>query len=612
MDQKSLQKFEVNAEERTIVFSCCSDYPYTRTDEQTGIQYDQILVINEDSVDMTRLNTGNAPILWNHNTDENLGIVQKAWILDNKVYVQCKFSKNSEFADRIWKDILDSVIKNISIGYEILSYKDVQQNGKNIRYVDKFLVYQLTVCSCAADPTVGFRSLTTKNKDKFMKKELDKKQCGQDLEKKQVEVQVEKQEQKEVVEQPQKEQVQEVKEQIKDEEKEALKAQNEALKAEIEKMKAEKEEIKEEVVEQVEEEKPLDDSTRQQIEKIAQDFDVEKEEVQRAIQDKLTVREFKQKIKSLNFNVKNKETKIMDSKREFESYLQARNYEKPFTLRDFTGFGGKTGENGESLIGTQTIDYVAALEKKMGVKGFKTLSNLHYNISIPVQTGRNTIYQTADLRTAASESNPEFTQKALTPVKLSGNTVIGTELIVQSNTDIVGFVIDSLTKEIAYKLEDFILGKVVAANPTQINYANLGAITWDDILAFEAAVGAYALNDLQFVGSPSARAALKGIPKASNYPQFLCMDNEVNGYAFNVSGCVSNDNIYFGDFSKMVVGFFGEGLDILVNPYKYSTEGMIEVTASLCVDAVVTQPDAFAIGKVQSGSSDSSESSASL
>lgn len=612
MDQKSLQKFEVNAEERTIVFSCCSDYPYTRTDEQTGIQYDQILVINENSVDMTRLNTGNAPILWNHNTDENLGIVQKAWILDNKVYVQCKFSKNSEFADRIWKDILDSVIKNISIGYEILSYKDVQQNGKNIRYVDKFLVYQLTVCSCAADPTVGFRSLTTKNKDKFMKKELDKKQCGQDLEKKQVEVQVEKQEQKEVVEQPQKEQVQEVKEQIKDEEKEALKAQNEALKAEIEKMKAEKEEIKEEVVEQVEKEKPLDDSARQQIEKIAQDFDVEKEEVQRAIQDKLTVREFKQKIKSLNFNVKNKETKIMDSKREFESYLQARNYEKPFILRSFDGFGGKTGENGESLIGTQTIDYVAALEKKMGVKGFKTLSNLHYNISIPVQTGRNTIYQTADLRTAASESNPEFTQKALTPVKLSGNTVIGTELIVQSNTDIVGFVIDSLTKEIAYKLEDFILGKVVAANPTEINYASLSAITWDDILAFEAAVGAYALNDLQFVGSPSARAALKGIPKASNYPQFLCMDNEVNGYAFNVSGCVSNDNIYFGDFSKMVVGFFGEGLDILVNPYKYSTEGMIEVTASLCVDAVVTQPDAFSIGKVQAGSSDSSESSASL
>lgn len=609
--QINAQKYQVNEQLRQITFSCCTENPCMRYDEEHQIEYEQILVINENTVDLSRLNNG-ASVLFNHDSNRLLGMVENAYILDNRVYVRVRFSANDEFADRIYKDILDGIIKNVSIGYQIEHYEDKVEDGINRRYVDKFMIYETSIVSIPADDRCGIRKFEIKNKDTDMKKKIELKACGQDLEKKQVEVQVEKQEQKEVVEQPQKEQVQEVKEQIKDEEKEALKAQNEALKAEIEKMKAEKEEIKEEVVEQVEEEKPLDDSTRQQIEKIAQDFDVEKEEVQRAIQDKLTVREFKQKIKSLNFNVKNKETKIMDSKREFESYLQSRNYEKPFTLRTFDGFGGKPGENGAVLVGETTIDYIQALQKKMGVKGFKTLSNLHYNISIPVQTGRNTIYQTADLRTAASESNPEFTQKALTPVKLSGNTVIGTELIVQSNTDIVGFVIDSLTKEIAYKLEDFILGKVVAANPTQINYANLGAITWDDILAFEAAVGAYALNDLQFVGSPSARAALKGIPKASNYPQFLCMDNEVNGYAFNVSGCVSNDNIYFGDFSKMVVGFFGEGLDILVNPYKYSTEGMIEVTASLCVDAVVTQPDAFAIGKVQAGSSDSSESSASL
>jgi len=101
-----------------------------------------------------------------------------------------------------------------------------------------------------------------------------------------------------------------------------------------------------------------------------------------------------------------KENKKMDSKREFSEYLSKRDYEKPFTLRDFTGFGGKSGENGESLIGTETIDYISALEKKMGVKGFRTLNNLHYNISIPVQTGRNTVYQTADLRTAATTSNP--------------------------------------------------------------------------------------------------------------------------------------------------------------------------------------------------------------
>ena len=89
------------------------------------------------------------------------------------------------------------------------------------------------------------------------------------------------------------------------------------------------------------------------------------------------------------------------------------------------------------------------------------------------------------------------------------------------------------------------------------------------------------------------------------------MNNEINGYKCNVSGCVTNNNIYFGSWDKLILGVFGQGLEILVNPYKYSTEGNIEVVASMCIDAVVEQTDAFAIGKVQT-SSESSDSSASL
>ena len=153
------------------------------------------------------------------------------------------------------------------------------------------------------------------------------------------------------------------------------------------------------------------------------------------------------------------------------------------------------------------------------------------------------------------------------------------------------------------------LGKVISANPTEINYSALSAIDWDDVLAFQAAVGGYALNDLAFVMSPSARAILKGKPKTANYPAFLCEDDQINGYDCRVSGCVSNDNIYFGDWSKLILGVFGEGMDILVNPYKYSTEGMIEVTASICVDAVIEQTAAFAVGVVQESSSESESSS---
>ena len=600
----NFEKFEVNEELREITFSCASDLPCLRWDEQHNIEYNEILLIGENNVDLSRLNNG-APLLYNHNPDSLLGMVERAYIGGNKVFVKVRFSSNDDFADRIYKDILDGLIKNVSIGYQIMEFEDKTENGINNRYVTKWEIYEASIVSIPADNSVGIRNINlTLHKDKKTMKR-NKKQIEKEIEK-ETEIEVENQDV-----QPEKETEIEVEKQVVEDENGETEQidfdkENEitVLKAENEELKREIEELKEKACSGIDE-----NNNREQIEKIGEDFNVEKQEIQRAISQNLSVREFKQQIRNNNKKVEVIHN-MKNTKRDFQEFLKARNFDKPFSLRDFTGFGGKTSENGAPLIGTETIELVPALEKIMGVKGFRTLNGLHYNVSIPVQTGRNTIYQTADLRTAATTSNPGFTSKTLTPVKLSGNTVIGTELIVQANDDIVGFVMSSLEKELAYKLQDFMLGKVIAANPTEINYSALSAIDWDDVLAFESAVGAYALNDLAFVMSPAARAILKGTPLVSSDPKFLCEDNMINGYECRVSGCVSNDNIYFGDWSKLVLGVFGEGMDILVNPYKYSTEGMIEVTASICVDAVIEQTDAFAIGKVQEYSSSSSAESA--
>lgn len=591
--QINAQKYEVNEETREITFSCCSENPCIRYDEQHDIEYEQILIINENTVDLSRLNNG-APLLFNHDTEKLIGIVQSAFILDEKVYIRVKFSANDELAERIYKDILDGTIKNVSIGYQIEHYKDAVEDGINKRYIDKFMIYQASIVSIPADVKVGIRKLNIKGENR-MKKQCDK----ENLEQKENEVQKEV-EQDQIIDE-------------KDNELQELKAENEALKAEIEKMKLEKENEDKDEKEQTVQEEEIDAQQREEIEKIGQDFNVQKEQIERAIKDKLTIREFKQKIKSLNFKIKD-DKKMIDSKREFQDFIKRGEFDKSFTLRDFTGFGGKTGEGGESLIGTQTLRLVPALQRLMGVRGFRTLSNLHYNVTIPVQTTRNTVYQADDLRSAVTTSNPAFTPVTLTPVKISGNTVIGKELLVQANEDVIAFVIDSLTKEIAYKLQDFMLGKVASANPTTITYDSLSAIDWSDILAFQAATAGYVLNAPSYVMSASARSYLKSIPKTQNFPDFLCSgDNKINGYDCNVSGCVSNNNIYFGDWSKLIVGFFGNqgGLQILVNPFKYSTQGNVEVVASVCVDAVIQHNGAFAIGKVNS-SSTSSDSSSSL
>lgn len=295
-------------------------------------------------------------------------------------------------------------------------------------------------------------------------------------------------------------------------------------------------------------------------------------------------------------------------KHEFKAFLEARNFDKPFVMRDFTGFAD------EALIGTETTPLVAALDKRLGVKGYRAINGLHSNISIPVETTRVQVGE-KDICADAEDSNPEFTNVELTPHKITGSVLICKQMLANTNSDVEAYVIDALLKQITYKIEAMMLGKVATAAATEINYASINAITWQDILAMEAALGGYMVNNTSFVMSPAARAALKGIPKAQDtIAGFICEGNEVNGYRVDVSGVVANDNIYFGDWSELVLGTWGVGggdggIEILVDPFSYARAGNILVVASALVDAAVVQPDAFAIGKVQESSSSSSASS---
>ena len=592
MERISFEKFEVDEENRSITFSCASDLPYERYDEGTGRPYQEILVISEEAVDLHRLN-GGASLLWGHDTDDLIGVVDNAYIVENKLFVKVRFSKNDKKADRIWKDILDGLIKNVSIGYAVEHFIEKEVDNELVRYVDRWMPYEVSIVSVPADETVGIRSMKKKNAREATQAEDPEKM---DTENKQECPNCPKGEKGDC----------------------GIEAENEALEAENEELKAKIKELEENAVDDEANsegnapetspenapetsqenppENPPENPDAEEIKACGDAMGVPKEEQEKAIKAGITAREFKQNYRNFNININT--TKKERNTMKFAEYLREGNFNDKFTVRTFAGFGGQTGEGGAPLIGTETQPLVAALEKVIGVKGFRTIAGLTSNISIPVQTTRNVAYQTAHLRDAATTSNPVFTNVMLTPVKISGNTRIGKELIAQANDDVEAFIIDSLMKEISYKIEDYLLSKVSSGATGSVTYSALTAIDWNDILAFEASIGGYALEEPAYVMSPAARAALKGIAKAGTFPVFLCEDNLVNGYQVNVSGCVGNDNIYFGDWSKLLLGIWGQGLEIMVNPYTYAKEGDVEIVASICVDAAVTQGDAFVVGSV--------------
>ncbi|MBO4735181.1 MAG: HK97 family phage prohead protease, partial [Paludibacteraceae bacterium] len=117
------------------VFSLCSDAPYERYSEDLGY-YDEVLVISEESVDFTRLNSGACAFLKDHDPEKVLGVITKAWIEGNKVKCKVKFSEREE-VQAIVKDIQSGIMTCTSIGYEIQKSHVELVNGKKTLFADR-------------------------------------------------------------------------------------------------------------------------------------------------------------------------------------------------------------------------------------------------------------------------------------------------------------------------------------------------------------------------------------------------------------------------------------------------------------------------------------------
>ena len=92
------------------------------------------LSMDPSAVDLTRLNAG-APLLDAHKSYDlrsQIGVVEKAWIKDGKGYATVRFSSRPE-VEAIFRDIQDGIIRNISVGYKVLKYKELKRSDDDTK-----------------------------------------------------------------------------------------------------------------------------------------------------------------------------------------------------------------------------------------------------------------------------------------------------------------------------------------------------------------------------------------------------------------------------------------------------------------------------------------------
>lgn len=132
----------------------------------------EVLGHERKECDLSRLNGGAAPVLFNHNQYDRanqIGVVEKAWLEDGRGMANVRLSKRSELDD-LWRDIKDGIIRNVSVGYRILERTLVKKNdkGPSEYRVTRWLPAEISLVSIPADPTVGIgRSDDAQSKYQF-------------------------------------------------------------------------------------------------------------------------------------------------------------------------------------------------------------------------------------------------------------------------------------------------------------------------------------------------------------------------------------------------------------------------------------------------------------
>lgn len=148
----SLDGVVISAEDRSMEFSFSSEYPVQRYFGK------EVLSHEPGAVDLGRMNDG-APVLFNHDPNRVIGVVERAWLDGEKKrgMVSVKFSRNP-FAQEVMTDIADGVLRNVSVGYSINQMEE--RAGDFV--ATSWSAYEVSVVGIAADPTIGIgRKLDT-------------------------------------------------------------------------------------------------------------------------------------------------------------------------------------------------------------------------------------------------------------------------------------------------------------------------------------------------------------------------------------------------------------------------------------------------------------------
>ena len=576
---------------RSMEFSFSSEAPVERWFGS------EVLSHAAKSVDLSRLNDG-APVLWNHNPDQVIGVVERGWIDGEKKrgMVSVRFSR-SPFAEEKLAEIKDGILRNVSVGYSIV---DAEQAKDGSVVATRWLPMEVSVVSVPADAGVGIgRSLDASTPAASA---ADQPQPPSTME-------------------------------TVDLTQERAAAAADAVTAERSRIAA---------ITNLTREHGADDLAGDLIASGATEADAMRSVLgtiaKRATKQPATPSTPAQPIAgaSADIGLTDKEARSFSFLKAMRAQLfpneRAFQEEAAFEKEASDAAAKRMGMSPKGLLIPNDVlsrsltagtasgagdliftdarpgSFIELLRKRNFLTGLGVtiLSGLTGPVGIPKQTGASQVYWKGE-GVAAAESEPSVGQVTMTLKEMSAWTRFSRSLMLQSSIDVETFVRNDLVTVMALEQARVALyGLGSSSQPeglkltTGINTKDFTANqpTYAELVEMETLINAddADIGTMGYVTNATIYGGFKTTEKASSTAQFVLEPGgTVNSYGVVRSNQVETGDVFFGVWSQLVLGLFG-AVDLQVNPYSEDKEGNIRVVAHQAIDYAVRHPQAFCRG----------------
>jgi len=542
----------------------------------------EILVHEMGAIDLAFLASGRAPLLLDHDMERQIGVIESVELSGDRVLrAKVRFGR-SALAQEVFQDVVDGIRSNVSVGYRVNKMERSTTN-KDEYLVRSWSPLEVSVVSIPADPSVGVgRSAAA----------LEPKPTVEPSIKKEVKM------------------TDEVNLDAVRAEANAAAARNAsdiiALGARHNKrdladaaIRSGKtiEQFRGELLEVIGSDKPLENETIGLNSKEVRSFSIVRAIAALANPGDRRLRE------AAAFEFEASEAAAQRYGRSAQGLMVPVDVLGVWKQRDLN-----TSDDNE-IVATNLLanEFIDVLRNSVSVMaaGARMLPGLQGNVAIPKKTAASSGGWISTEGGAASESEPTFGTVSLTPKNVGAFTDITRQLILQSTPAVEALVRDDLTQALALAIDKGALeGSGSSGQPTGIlntsgvnkptNFA-AAVPTFAEMVALETAIAEdnALMGNLAYITDAATYGGLKTKAKDAGSGMFVLENGQANGYNVIRSQQATAGNVYFGNFSDLLIGMWA-GLDILVDPYTASSSGNVRVRAIQTVDVAVRNAVSFA------------------